>query len=482
MQMGYVFDFHSITPQSHELPKIKGDFTMRKILNITLILGVLIFAVSADSQSLEDVEFSGQYRLRSTINNTWANDYDPNLQTSDTINWMDMRIRLRSQFQFTHDIDMVTNFEIKNVTFGDPASGGGPGTDGRHNLVVKHAYLDVRNPAIPARIQLGLVPVYDHCHGIMFDDDAAGIKIHPNAIQGLTLTWLMYDEYKDVPQRSDDDASIYLANYSREVNDDIHFDLGTMYFLDRAYRYKENDQDEGTPTWELYVHGRGDVRLGNFFMDGVVVYNSGYDTRDRNHTGYAVSLKPQLSVGNLTLDGTFLLVSASDDEEGVDLEDPTKPSFDRKFAKDVDYFKTFRGSYWYESGLELLSFGVNDAATIDEITMDLSLFGYGSITYVGRATYDVSDKMSVWATAGLMSRMAQKYKDYGDGLELKRQTVASEVDLGIELNFTDQMQYRLVGAMVTPHEDYFGEDNETVYGFNTAFTFIFGDYAGRTYK
>jgi hypothetical protein len=114
--------------------------------------------------------------------------------------------------------------------------------------------------------------------------------------------------------------------------------------------------------------------------------------------------------------------------------------------------------------------------------MDLSLFGYGSITYVGRATYDVSDKMSVWATAGLMSRMAQKYKDYGDGLELKRQTVASEVDLGIELNFTDQMQYRLVGAMVTPHEDYFGEDNETVYGFNTAFTFIFGDYAGRTYK
>jgi len=441
---------------------------MRKTL-FFLFLGAMILIVN--TLMAAELYWSGEYRFRTTYNNSYVNDYEQSLRTSKPINWADMRIRLNTEAQFSDYITMTTQFELKNIVFGSSSLGGGMGTDGRHNLVTRHAYLTADLNALPVVVKIGLMKFLDQAHGLIIDDDAAGMVLSPKQLKELSLGLIVWYDYWDNPQESNNDTNIYFAQFTKEWQDQM-ISIGSFYEYDRYRRYDATPTDDGSPTYEFYGYLSGCKSFGGLKLDLAMIYNKGHDWRDRQHSGYAISFKPKFTFKRFTLESIILYLSAEDDSDVYVEDEEQGLDYSRKYV-DIDYYVAI--SPYYENGLELFGLGINDHANVEEIMLYIDLGFYGQINYVGKLSYEFNDNISTWFTAGFISRMAEKYigDDENGDPEFLRQGIATEYDLGISVDLANNLNWKLVGVYAIPNEDYFARNNKEYYAFSTALTYKF---------
>jgi len=192
---------------------------MRKFLLCALITGFLMVTAmpasavhirSAAEKGVSEIEFGGQLLTRGwLLDETYTNDRrdgatggDAATKSNKTDSYWQSNFILDTAYVASENLKGVWTIEIEDVIWGDDASGGGLGTEGK-NVSTNQLFIEFKVPSTPVTAKVGLQN-YTIGHSVILDDEAGGVNLNI-AIDPITVNLLTlkayegdFDEYDDV--------------------------------------------------------------------------------------------------------------------------------------------------------------------------------------------------------------------------------------------------------------------------------------------
>ena len=169
---------------------------MKRIVTLLLAAG-LVLGAAAGSQAA-DIKAKGIWQN----NLSWA---DRAVSSDNNGDYFRASTRLRTQIDViaSESLKGVVFFEIGHQNWGEAASGGQLGTDGKNVVKVRYSYVDWVIPQTDAKVRMGLQPFGVPTFAVpmaVLDTDGAGITVSGQFTEnvGAALFWLRpYNEYSD---------------------------------------------------------------------------------------------------------------------------------------------------------------------------------------------------------------------------------------------------------------------------------------------
>lgn len=216
--------------------------------------------------------------------------------------------------EYSKQAEYKTEIDGENVTIKSKIGNGGKaGADGV-NLETKNVYLDFSVPDTAFAARLGIQGYDAGYDGMLFADDAAGIKLTAKLeMADINIGYFNLDEGE---RTSTDDEELYFLNASVNVNDSFKITPSFYYHKDHAQNFTDN-----------YLGLRADYNSDSIGLTAWALMRMGTqeaDPDDIDHSGFVCSLKVSSDVllDSTTFSGQFLYFSADDDAE-----DDTKMSY-----------------------------------------------------------------------------------------------------------------------------------------------------------
>lgn len=242
---------------------------MKRIITLFLTAGMLLGAATAANA----IDFSAKGRWEMFFTGGNPSFMSQNRSTNKGIDSFQAAQRLRLQMDAvaSESLSGTVLFEIGTTAWGQGASGGALGTDGK-NVEVKRAYLDWVVPNTDLSFRMGLMGVtLPNAAGgsTVLDDDAAGIQASWKINENVSLGALWVRPYND--------------NYS--PSDKYSYEKGPANFLDNVDLFvlslPVNFQGVSTTPWV----GVGIDGKNNFNADNTVGSSGNAGSRFFYHLG-----------------------------------------------------------------------------------------------------------------------------------------------------------------------------------------------------
>ncbi len=302
---------------------------MRRAGALLSFVALVLLGGAARAQEETDLSYEagGSLRVRglSLHNGTAPTELDPTtrlaLQSSGNDDfdasqtYLDMRLRLQLRVTAFQEVSAHMGIEVGDITFGDGASGGGLGTDGRI-FENKNLYLEWHPTRYSFRVRAGLYPRESDPYGLILSNDVAGVAGRVELLG--TGTELYADVIKAVENsRADLDGDGLIDN---DYNDRTIFLAGitSRYFSAaslEAFFVADVDDTEDSPAaadTERHVLWGGlsaRTRLGaaelattGVFAYGRTMISGAPDVIVR---GYAVDTRLHLELPFVSVEGIF---------------------------------------------------------------------------------------------------------------------------------------------------------------------------------
>lgn len=372
---------------------------MKKTTRILLAVG-LILAVA--TPALAELKLNGYYRLmgysaevRSGTTTTQGGGANASTdEEGDSRQMVDQRLRMMLTNTFNDNVSLVYHAEV-DTPWGESGKaaagqGGQVGADGV-NVETKNVYLDLKSGDTSAR--LGIQGLADAYEGIVFNDDMAGVAVtHKMGDTTLMAAYSKWDE--DANDRSSwDDKDFYVLDVKQKFSDAFKGGA-SLYFLD--------DNTGDTFDDEIFILGvNGDVRFGNFGVNGFLAYQDGdHNTAtgvgEYDFSAFAASAKGNMKLDNGDVGLRVIFFSKADD------------------ATDEGAWQGFQGQYEFpnENLMQFLTdkfvcnYGKERYATADAVSN-----GFGLIAVTASGNHKLPDNMYLNWGAGYFRAVTDKPYD-----------------------------------------------------------------------
>ncbi len=295
-----------------------------------LIVMIAIMAMTAAAFS----QFTAGFKLRSRmVMATTGSGTSADYQT--LMRKVDYRLRPWFGYKINDMVSFKLQLELGDANFGSVAAGTDLGTDGKI-IEVKHAYLNL-TPQKECNVRFGLQSYYS-THGLIFDDDFAGLKYDRNFNNfSLGLGYFVTVDDGEANYNKETFSfgeSIITTDLGFKINDkmkagltamiQMNSDLGGLDTLGNA------TQSVGKTAMFFEPHFSGD--FGMVSADLAFIYNmrsysntslvDGVDDADAadSENGIAFSLKTKIKATDKLLVGVDFVMNMGDDDLDDDVD------------------------------------------------------------------------------------------------------------------------------------------------------------------
>ena len=421
---------------------------MRKVLVLLLTIAVV-----------STIAFGTDFSWKGEIRTRMTNYKDAAMEDAEvTTSLIDSRVRLYTTATMSENLKAVVGFEIGDFVWGSSDFSGNGEEPKNHNsdfenVEVKNAYLEFTPDMMEMlTFRVGLQTYVDQFGSAVFDEDAAGIMVMPQ-LEGMNINagFLVLDAYD-----AKDRIPYFLINLLEEEPT-----MGDMLL---------GEYDQSTRNFFILDFNK---KMDALNLKGSLYYNIIKDIETSMYLGVGADYMMNDSI---EFGGQFLYNTWKQDE---DLGD----------AERTGYFAYLYGKYTMDKMSAKLNFGYAPADTTgddDSYFTGIMPFAYqyGLEYYFAGDVYDGNGHFDYGGENGSMIIAANLKYDFlfanigiirsalDSDPEQDSQAIGTEIDLGIDYELTEGLNFKAVGAMFMPGERT-GEDLENGMELSAQFKYSF---------